>query len=242
MTLAQQYKLTEYKSCIGIYQDLLKDGASEDELADIMTNLLACAANQPDAIVPISRLQEGFSFQKTYEYFFNLSQVLMKEERYQEALSALLKSFGMAREDGADHTDLSRFKVQEIHTLNSFQQEFNQVEYGANARFALPKTLRHENLVEINLSAFQETYEIDKRQFKELIGSLNWSKFSERIQQQLLTNQNLTAEQRRLMQVNLVVAQIRAHRFEEAQKQWEKMSAQNDHPALKGIGAFFALK
>ncbi len=44
------------------------------------------------------------------------------------------------------------------------------------------------------------------------------------------------------MQVNLVVAQIRAHKFEEARKAWEKISATNDHYALKGIGAYFSLK
>lgn len=57
-----QYKLTEYKASIGIYQDLLKDGPSEDEIADIMTNLLACAANQVDAIESVTRLQDGFNF------------------------------------------------------------------------------------------------------------------------------------------------------------------------------------
>lgn len=31
------------------------------------------------------------------------------------------------------------------------------------------------------MNAFQETYEIDKQAFKELIGNLNWNKFSERI-------------------------------------------------------------
>ena len=44
------------------------------------------------------------------------------------------------------------------------------------------------------MNAFQETYEIDKTHFKELIGNLNWNKFSERIGQQLINNQNLTFE------------------------------------------------
>ena len=70
----------------------------------------------------------------------------------------------------------------------------------------MPKTLKHENLVEINLNAFQETYDFNKLYLKDLIGNLNWNKFSDRIQQQLNNNQNLTSEQKKLMQVNLIVA------------------------------------
>jgi hypothetical protein len=92
------------------------------------------------------------------------------------------------------------------------------------------------------MNAFQETYEIDKQQFKELIGNLNWNKFGERIQQQLANNQNLTVEQKKIMQINLIVAFIRSHKFDEARKAWERISAVNDHYALKGIGAYFSLK
>lgn len=75
----------------------------------------------------------------------------------------------------------------------------NRIEYnlgGAKSgpRFYLPKSLKHDNLVEINMSAIQETFELDKEYFKDLIGNLNWNKFSERIAQQLQTNQNLTSE------------------------------------------------
>lgn len=48
----------------------------------------------------------------------------------------------------------------------------------------------------------------------ELIGSLNWKKFSERIQEQLNKNQNLTAEQRNLMEVNYIVALVRSHQYD----------------------------
>jgi len=44
------------------------------------------------------------------------------------------------------------------------------------------------------------------------------------------------------MQVNLIVAQIRSHKFDDARKAWEKISSTNDHYALKGIGAYFYLK
>ncbi len=89
----------------------------------------------------------------------------------------------MAKEDGSEQSDLTRFKIQEIHTLNSFYHEVNSIEYSQKATFQLPKSLRHDNLIELNMNAFQDTYEIDKNQFKELIGNLNWNKFGERIQQ-----------------------------------------------------------
>lgn len=67
----------------------------------------------------------------------------------------------MAKEDtdnnsftGLDHADQTRFKVQEIHLLNSFYHDVNHIEYMGNAKFHLNKTLKNENLVEINLNAF----------------------------------------------------------------------------------------
>jgi hypothetical protein len=45
----------------------------------------------------------------------------------------------------------------------------------------LPKSIKNENLVELNMNAFAETYEVNKAQVKELIGNLNWRKLSERI-------------------------------------------------------------
>ena len=44
------------------------------------------------------------------------------------------------------------------------------------------------------------------------------------------------------MQVNLVVALIKSNQFEQARKEWERLAGVNDHYALKGIGAFFALR
>jgi hypothetical protein len=49
------------------------------------------------------------------------------------------------------------------------------------ARFSLPKSLLHNNLVEVNIHALQDTYDLNKTQFKELVGNLNWRKFSQRI-------------------------------------------------------------
>jgi hypothetical protein len=59
---------------VNLYTDLIKT-ASEDEVQDILTNLLACASNSDDLIDPVERLVESFKFEKTYEFFFNLCQV-----------------------------------------------------------------------------------------------------------------------------------------------------------------------
>jgi hypothetical protein len=64
--------LNEYKQTISNYQELIKK-ASDDEVSDIVTNLLACAANQEESISAIEQLANGLTFDKTYEYFFNLS-------------------------------------------------------------------------------------------------------------------------------------------------------------------------
>lgn len=159
------------------------------------------------------------------------------------------------REDETSvHGEMARFKVQELHALNSFSHEFSSIDFnvgGADkgARFNLPKTLKHDNLVEVNMSALAQEESaygagIDRTYFKEIFGNLNWNKFAERISQQLTTNTNLTAEQRRLMQVNLIVALIRSNQFDQARKEWEKASSSStaDKSLLSGISIYFALK
>jgi len=84
--------------------------------------------------------------------------------------------------------------------------------------------------------------QIDREHFKDLIGNLNWNKFAERIANQLSTNQNLTAEQRKALELNWVVALIRSNQFDQAKKEWEKQYKAEASPALLGIGAFFALR
>lgn len=84
---------------------------------------------------------------------------------------------------------------------------------------------------------------IDREHFKDVIGNLNWNKFSERIQNQLQTNQNLTAEQRKAMEVNLIVALIRSNQLEQAKKELDKQrKAKHSHPALAGIATYLSLK
>jgi hypothetical protein len=62
----------------------------------------------------------------------------------------------------------------------------------------------------VNTNALSQTYELDEDLFKDLIGHLNWKKFSERMQEQLKANTNLTFEQRQLIEVNQIVALLRS--------------------------------
>ena len=55
-------------------------------------------------------------------------------------------------------------------------------------------------------------------------------------------NSNLTVEQHQLMQVNAIVALLRSHQFDKARVQWQATIKDNNHKALKGIGAYFYLK
>ena len=66
----------------------------------------------------------------------------------------------------------------------------------------MPRSISKNNLIELNMNALGEVYALDQQYFKEMIGHLNWKKFSERIHQQLTSNINLTNEQKVLMEVN----------------------------------------
>jgi hypothetical protein len=87
--------------------------------------------------------------------------------------------------------------------LNSLLSSgFSQVDYRSASKFNLSKSLKNQILIEVNLNALSQTYDLDENLFKDLIGHLNWKKFSDRLQEQLKTNANLTFEQRQLMEVN----------------------------------------
>lgn len=93
--------------------------------------------------------------------------------------------------------------------LNSLLSSgFSQVDYKAKSKFVLSKSLKNNILIEVNMNALSQTYDLDQDLFKDLIGHLNWKKFSERVQDQLKTNVNLTFEQKQRMEVNQVVALI----------------------------------
>ena len=72
-----QYKLTEYTKAAKIYQKLL-DTATDDEITDSMTNYLACQASGADESLKviedlINKMPN--ESEKTYELYFNLSQI-----------------------------------------------------------------------------------------------------------------------------------------------------------------------
>ena len=48
---------------------------------------------------------DSYQSEKTYEYYFNLSQVQMKEQLFLDSMKTLLKSFEMAKEDGSEQSD-----------------------------------------------------------------------------------------------------------------------------------------
>jgi predicted transcriptional regulator len=67
---------------VNLYQDLFGETQEDEELSDILTNMLACASNQdPESIKQVERLVEKTSgeVERTYEFFFNLGQVQMKQ-------------------------------------------------------------------------------------------------------------------------------------------------------------------
>ena len=61
------------------------------------------------------------------------------------------------------------------------------------------------------MTAMRDRFDLNAGQFKELIGNLNWKKFSERIQTQLDENKLLTSEQKQLMEVNAIVSLTLSH-------------------------------
>ena len=106
----------------------------------------------------------------------------------------LLQAYDKAQAEGCSVKELTRFKVQELHMINCFQSVFNTIEYIPNSSFILPRNMAQNNLIESNMTAMRNRYNLNEAQFKGLIGNLNWKKFSERIQAQLAQNTLLTHE------------------------------------------------
>ena len=69
--------------------------------------------------------------------------------------------------------------------INCFQSVFNSIEYIPYSSFILPRNMAQNNLIDQNMTAMRNRYNLNQAQFKELIGNLNWKRFSERIQAQL---------------------------------------------------------
>lgn len=82
-----------------------------------------------------------------------------------------------------------------MHFLNELYNQYSAIDYANHNNatwFEFSKTIRNNILVELNINALSEVYDLNTSTFKEVIGSLNWKKFAERIKIQLKENQNLT--------------------------------------------------
>jgi HD superfamily phosphohydrolase len=179
------------------YKEILTQGAADldqDEVADILTNYLACqssnrAANTKEVESFLSKYSD--SFEKTYEYYFNLSQVYLKDSCTEMSLKQLREAYEKSKQDDSYKDDQIRFKVQEMHFLSSLLNQFSNISYqteGDTCWFEFSKTIKNNILVELNISALSEIYDLNTSIFKETIGSLNWKKFGERIKTQLNEN------------------------------------------------------
>jgi len=78
---------------------------------------------------------------------------MLKQQLFDDSIQSLLKAHELAVKENNYAGDQARFLVQELHTLNSFYSGFNTIEYLKQSKFSLPKSLLHNNLVEVNIHA-----------------------------------------------------------------------------------------
>ena len=121
------YKLSEYKKAMATYVNILAEsqrGDGErleaDEVSDIIVNYLACqSSTSGECLAEIQKvIGNNKGFDETYEYYFNLSQVYLKEGHVQKSVELLEQAYEKAIKDDAFRDDQVRFKVQEMHFLN----------------------------------------------------------------------------------------------------------------------------
>lgn len=170
----------------------------------------------------------------------------------QEAFKYLNEAYTKAVEDDDFKDDQVRFKVQEMHFLNELFNHYSSIEYSADKQqtwFEFSKTIRNNILVELNINALSEVYNLNTTIFKDVIGSLNWKKFAERIKAQLVENQLLTSNQRKSMQVNVVISMIKSNMFDEAKamlknirKQPEYANSTEFQTVFDNLDVFFLVK
>lgn len=94
-------------------------------------------------------------------------------------MRTLQDAFELGKSD-MDENEETKFKIQELHILNNLKRSFSDVKYNGNV-FDISRKVKNNNLVETNMSALTEVYDIDPQFFKDTIGTLNWKKFGERI-------------------------------------------------------------
>lgn len=79
------YKLGNYQDAAATYLNLCSDILTVDpsEICDLLTNTLACSANDISLFASVMDLSNRIVCpEKTYEYFFNLSQTLLKGQHF----------------------------------------------------------------------------------------------------------------------------------------------------------------
>ena len=196
-----------------------------DDIIDIVTNYMACQSSL--AKVDWNEVELFLKKycgdipddKKHYEYFFNLSQINLNAHDVKEAVQNLKIAFEKAKTDESYKDDIARFKVQEMHLINQLFNQFSQIQYSApeeGAWFEFPKTIKNNILVELNINALSEVYDLNQHIFKEAIGSLNWKKFAERIKTQLKDNQLLTQNQKDMLQINAIISLVKSNTIDEA--------------------------
>ena len=89
---------------------------------------------------------------------------MLKKKQFQACLDAMRMSRELQRQEGDSvvEADLARFKTQELHMLNSLLNCFLQVDYVPSQKLNLPKTVAHNNLVELNMNALRGNFEVDE--------------------------------------------------------------------------------
>lgn len=78
-----------------------------------------------------------------------------------------------------------------MHFLSNLVNQFSNISYQTSQEtcwFDFSKTIKNNILIELNINALGEVYDLNTSIFKDVIGSLNWKKFGERIKAQLKEN------------------------------------------------------
>lgn len=228
------YKLSEYQKSVQAYQSVLQDHRGDleaEDVSDILVNYLACQSSQATtSLEEVNKLVSDYQgAAETYEYLFNLSQIYLKLGENETAYKFLKEAHDKAVQEDSFKDEQVRFKVQEMHFLNEIHAHYSSIHYSTEQNqtwFEFSKTIRNNILVELNISALSDVYALNSTVFKEVIGSLNWKKFAERIKTQLKENLLLTQNQRDTMQINAIICLIKANAFDEAKSLLEKTRKQ----------------
>lgn len=119
-------------------QDEGEQGASldKDEVIDVVTNFIACQSSVPSiTTTKVEKIIEQYCSdpdiqnEKHYEFYFNLSQIYLKDDDPEQALHYLREAFKKGMSDNSITDENVKFKVQEMHFLNELYKYYNNIEY-----------------------------------------------------------------------------------------------------------------